>query len=135
MNTTVGQLVTLTQMLQIELNDIATQITALRTMCSAASGALPAFCNMIIPSVSYTVVANYSAVSVLCVRSYVHVHVSVAMYMRMSACICVYDFRYLWMCICRCRNLMFLLYPPTHLIKPAPCTNVTNESIPMLVYM
>ena len=83
-NTTVVQLVTLTQRLQVELNDIANQTTALRTMCSAASGALPAFCDMIIPSVSYTVVVNYSDVSALCLAT------------CMSACTCVCAS----MCIC-----------------------------------
>ena len=64
MNTTVIKLGALTKTLQLELYDIATQTIALRTMCLATPGALPAVCDMIIPNASYTVVVNYSNVSI-----------------------------------------------------------------------
>ena len=62
-NMTVIQLVTLTQRLQIELNDITTQTTILKTTCSATPGVLPTVCNMI-PTTSHTVIVDYSTVSV-----------------------------------------------------------------------
>ena len=77
-NTTVAQLVTLTQRLQIELNVITTQTTILKTTCSATPGVLLTICDMI-PTTSYAVTVDYSAVSV---------------YLIVCACVCV--------CVCVC---------------------------------
>ena len=78
-NITVAQLQILTKTLQIKLNDITAQTILLRTMCVEASGIPATVCNMI-PNSSYSVVMDYSAVSV-CVCVCVHVCV----------CVCVVD--------------------------------------------
>ena len=52
MNATVVELVTLTDILQMELNDITNQITELMTMCSEIPGVLSTVCDMI-PNISY----------------------------------------------------------------------------------
>ena len=82
-NMTVVQLVTLTQRLQMELNGITTQTTILKTTCSATPGVLLTVCNMI-PTTSYTVIVDYSTVSVYVI---VCVHVCVHVYMHIAICV------------------------------------------------
>ena len=66
---TVVMLVTLTQMLQMELNDITNQTATLRTSCLASTTpGVNAVCGLI-PTTSYTVSVDYSAVRVVCVHT------------------------------------------------------------------
>lgn len=62
-NTTVVNLVDLTQMLQRELNDINMQISSLRSDCLGRPNANALPCN-VIPNTTFMVVVNYSAVRV-----------------------------------------------------------------------
>ena len=62
-NTTVAQLEAWTQKLQIELDNITMQTMMLNTTCTNLNKSATV-CNMI-PTTSYAVVMNYSAVSVL----------------------------------------------------------------------
>ena len=70
-NTTVVELVTLTDILQMELDDITNQTTELMTMCSETPGVLSTVCDMI-PNISYAVVVDYSTVSILYAAIYVY---------------------------------------------------------------
>ena len=92
-NMTVGRLVLLTQMLQTELNNITTQTTALSTTCSTTPGVPPTACSAI-PTTSYTVFIDYSAVSVVCVCVHACACVCVCVCACVRVCVCV--------CVCTC---------------------------------
>ena len=62
-NATVVQLEMLTEILQLELDNITDQTTDLMTMCSQVSNVTTAVCN-IIPNISYTIAVDYSEVIV-----------------------------------------------------------------------
>ena len=62
-NATVVQLEMLTEILQLELDNITDQTTDLMTMCSQVSNVTTVVCN-IIPNISYTVAVDYSEVIV-----------------------------------------------------------------------
>lgn len=60
-NATVGQLVILTRMLEMELNNLSNQVMQLRTECS--NNNIPATICESIPNVSYRVNVDYTVVS------------------------------------------------------------------------
>ena len=67
-NATVVDLVMLTQRLQTELDDITNQTTELNMACINASSSNPALNSTVcdaIPTTSYNVIIDYSAVSIL----------------------------------------------------------------------
>ena len=82
-NMTVGRLLSLTQQLQMELNNLTNQVTQLQGECSRAVPPVPPSVCDSIPTLSYTVTVNYSVVRsvCVCVRACVCVGVGV--------CVCV----------------------------------------------
>ena len=81
-NTTVAQLETLTELLQLELDRITYQTTGLMIMCSLASN-VTTVCN-IIPNISYTVAVDYSKV-IACL--YIHIYIYIYIYKYIIMCV------------------------------------------------
>lgn len=91
-NTTVVQLVNLTQVLQTQLNNITTETMALNMGCMASSNAaVNAVCGNI-STTSYSVTVDYTAVSLVSMCVYVVcgcVRVCGCVHMCGCACVCI----------------------------------------------
>ena len=91
-NVTVGRLLSLTQSLQMQLDNLTNQVDQLQRDCTGVPAAV---CNNI-PTLSYTVNVNYGVVSVhayICYYYYYYYYcVCVHVCACVRACVCVYAF-------------------------------------------
>ena len=111
-NATVGRLLSLTQSLQMQLDNLTNQVDQLRRDCTSSPGVPAEVCSNI-PTLSYTVNVNYDVVRsvhvyicyniiclFVCVCVCVYACVCVRMCMRVCTCVCMHVCACVCVCVC-----------------------------------